>query len=65
MPRGTKPLHRFVSNTIRWSACDGSQERLAYFPPLAEWLRRKRAFDPGELSQSDWCRHHKALLGMP
>jgi FAD/FMN-containing dehydrogenase len=36
---------------------------LAAYPELPEFLRRKRDFDPGELFQSDWYRHHRAMLG--
>ena len=35
---------------------------LAAYPQFPEFLRHKRRFDPDERFQSDWYRHHKALL---
>jgi len=29
---------------------------------MAEFLRRKRRHDPGEVFQSDWYRHHKGMF---
>jgi hypothetical protein len=33
-------------------------------PRLAECLRRKRDYDPAERFQSEWYRHHHALLAV-
>jgi FAD/FMN-containing dehydrogenase len=35
----------------------------AAYPQFAEFLRLKRAYDPGELFQSDWYRHYRDLFG--
>jgi FAD/FMN-containing dehydrogenase len=43
----------------RWA--DRSQVMRAY-PQFPEFLRAKLRFDPDERFQSDWYRHHKALL---
>jgi hypothetical protein len=29
---------------------------------MAEFLRAKRRYDPGELFQSDWYRHYKGMF---
>jgi hypothetical protein len=34
------------------------------YPQLPEFLRLKREYDPTETFQSDWYRHHKALLNL-
>ncbi len=34
----------------------------ACHPKMAEFLRYKRAYDPGELFTSDWYRHHRDLF---
>ena len=39
------------------------QQVLACHPRFPDFLRRKRALDPGELFKSNWYRHHAALLG--
>ncbi len=44
----------------KWARKD---QVLAAYPQMPEFLRRKRAHDPGELFQSDWYRHHRNLLG--
>lgn len=44
----------------KWARKD---QVLAAYPQMPEFLRRKRAHDPGELFQSDWYRHHRKLLG--
>ena len=44
----------------RWA--DRAQVLRAY-PQFPEFLRAKKRFDPDERFQSDWYRHHKALLG--
>jgi FAD/FMN-containing dehydrogenase len=36
---------------------------LACYPELPEFLRLKRRYDPNETFQSEWYRHHVALLG--
>jgi FAD/FMN-containing dehydrogenase len=38
------------------------EQVLACHPRFPEFLRRKLAHDPGELFQSNWYRHHRALL---
>lgn len=40
------------------------EQVLAAYPEFPEFLRQKRRFDAGERFQSDWYRHHKALLGI-
>ena len=35
---------------------------LRAYPQFPEFLARKRAYDPGEVFQSDWYRHHRELL---
>jgi FAD/FMN-containing dehydrogenase len=35
----------------------------ACYPQMPEFLRLKRRHDPGELFQSDWYRHYKAMFG--
>ena len=35
---------------------------LACYPQLPEFLRLKRQYDPDERFQSEWYRHHVALL---
>jgi FAD/FMN-containing dehydrogenase len=37
----------------------------AAHPRLREFLRRKTELDPHGVFQSDWYRHHAALLGLP
>jgi FAD/FMN-containing dehydrogenase len=37
----------------------------AAHPRLREFLERKRELDPRGIFQSDWFRHHAALLGLP
>ena len=34
----------------------------ACYPQMAQFLERKRAYDPGELFQSDWYRHYKRMF---
>jgi FAD/FMN-containing dehydrogenase len=34
----------------------------ACYPQMPEFLRLKRQFDPGEVFQSAWYRHHKAMF---
>lgn len=36
---------------------------LQCYPQFPEFLRRKRLYDPNERFQSEWYRHHVALLG--
>jgi hypothetical protein len=43
----------------RWARKD--QVERAH-PDLAEVLREKRRFDPGELFQSDWYRHYREMF---
>lgn len=43
----------------RWAT---REQALACYPQLPEFLRRKREHDPGELFQSDWYRHYKAMF---
>ena len=35
----------------------------ACYPQMAEFLRAKRRYDPGEIFQSDWYRHYKQMFG--
>ena len=44
----------------RWAQ---REQVLAAYPEFPDFLRQKRRFDPDERFQSDWYRHHKALLG--
>ena len=39
------------------------EQVLGCYPQFPEFVRRKLAHDPGELFQSNWYRHHRALLG--
>jgi FAD/FMN-containing dehydrogenase len=34
----------------------------ACYPQIAEFLRLKRRYDPGEVFQSEWYRHYKAMF---
>jgi FAD/FMN-containing dehydrogenase len=34
----------------------------ACYPQMVEFLRAKRRYDPGEMFQSDWYRHYKAMF---
>ena len=44
----------------------GTREQiLRCYPQFPEFLRLKRQYDPGELFQSEWYRHHVALLSEP
>jgi FAD/FMN-containing dehydrogenase len=44
----------------------GTREQLLRcYPQLPEFLRLKRQYDPEERFQSDWYRHHVALLASP
>ena len=43
----------------RWST---REQVLRCYPQFPEFLARKRAYDPGEVFQSDWYRHHRELL---
>jgi FAD/FMN-containing dehydrogenase len=43
----------------RWAA---KEQVLRCYPQFPEFLARKRAYDPGEVFQSDWYRHHRELL---
>jgi FAD/FMN-containing dehydrogenase len=44
----------------RWAR---REQVLACYPQMAEFLRLKKTYDPAETFQSDWYRHHKAMLG--
>ncbi|HUF13367.1 MAG TPA: FAD-binding oxidoreductase [Longimicrobiales bacterium] len=44
----------------RWA---DREQVLAAYPRFPEFLHQKRRFDPDERFQSDWYRHHKALIG--
>jgi FAD/FMN-containing dehydrogenase len=44
----------------RWAE---RRQVLAAYPQFPEFIKEKRRFDPEERFQSDWYRHHKALLG--
>ena len=35
----------------------------ACYPQLVDFLRLKRKYDPGEMFQSEWYQHYKALFG--
>jgi FAD/FMN-containing dehydrogenase len=39
------------------------EQLLRCYPQLPEFLRLKRQYDPNERFQSEWYRHHVALLG--
>jgi FAD/FMN-containing dehydrogenase len=63
-------FRRLIDLALRW---DGTyfptyhrwatrQQVLAAHPRFPEFLRRKLQYDPGEVIQSDWYRHHVALL---
>jgi FAD/FMN-containing dehydrogenase len=42
----------------------GTREQLLHcYPQFPEFLRLKRMYDPNERFQSEWYRHHVALLG--
>jgi FAD/FMN-containing dehydrogenase len=42
----------------------GTREQLLQcYPQLPEFLRLKRHYDPNERFQSEWYRHHVALVG--
>jgi FAD/FMN-containing dehydrogenase len=43
----------------RWAE---RRQVLAAYPQFPEFLAAKRRFDPDERFQSDWYRHHKALM---
>jgi len=44
----------------------GTREQiLRCYPQFPEFLRLKRQYDPEERFQSDWYRHHVALLTAP
>ncbi len=43
----------------RWAT---KEQVLRCYPQFPEFLARKRAYDPGEVFQSDWYRHHRELL---
>jgi FAD/FMN-containing dehydrogenase len=44
----------------------GTREQiLRCYPQFPEFLRLKRKYDPDERFQSDWYRHHVALLSLP
>jgi hypothetical protein len=43
----------------RWAE---REQLLACYPQMPEFLRLKLRHDPAELFQSDWYRHHRALL---
>jgi len=43
----------------RWAT---REQVLRCYPQFPEFLARKRAYDPGEVFQSDWYRHHRELL---
>lgn len=34
----------------------------ASYPQFVEFLKLKRRYDPAEMFQSDWYRHHKAMF---
>jgi FAD/FMN-containing dehydrogenase len=44
----------------RWAT---AEQLLAGHPRFLEFLEAKRAFDPGEVFQSDWYRHWRGLFG--
>lgn len=44
----------------RWAT---AQQVRACYPQFSEFLRAKRRYDPAELFQSDWYRHHTRLIG--
>jgi FAD/FMN-containing dehydrogenase len=43
----------------RWARRDQVE---ACYPQIREFLRLKREFDPDELFESDWYRHHRAMF---
>jgi FAD/FMN-containing dehydrogenase len=43
----------------RWAT---RRQVLACYPQFSEFLRLKKRYDPAEIFQSDWYRHHRALL---
>ena len=43
----------------RWAT---KEQVLRCYPQFPEFLARKRAYDPGEVFQSDWYGHHRELL---
>jgi len=43
----------------RWAS---RQQVEACHPRMAEFLRLKRRYDPGEVFQSDWYRHYKQMF---
>jgi FAD/FMN-containing dehydrogenase len=44
----------------RWATAEQVE---ACYPQFRDFLRLKRAHDPGEIFQSDWYRHYATLLG--
>lgn len=44
----------------RWAT---REQVLACYPQFSEFLCLKKQYDPAEIFQSDWYRHHCALLG--
>ena len=58
--RGAQYGGKFYLTYHRWA--EKSQVLRAY-PQFPEFLRAKLRYDPDERFQSDWYRHHKALLG--
>lgn len=45
----------------RWAT---REQVLAAYPQMPEFLARKREYDPHEVFQSDWYRHHRQLLAI-
>jgi FAD/FMN-containing dehydrogenase len=46
----------------RWAT---TEQVLAGHPRFVDFLKAKKTFDPGEVFQSDWYRHWRALFGQP
>ena len=51
---------RYYLTYHRWARRD--QVERAY-PQMAAFLARKRTWDPGEVFQSTWYRHYRAMFG--
>jgi FAD/FMN-containing dehydrogenase len=55
-------IHHGGSYFLTYHRYARRDQLLTCYPEFPEVLRRKRAFDPDELFQSDWYRHCKSLV---
>jgi len=59
--RGVESGGSFYLTYHRWAT---REQVLRCYPQFPEFLRLKQSYDPREIFQSDWYRHHRAMFGV-